>query len=138
MMTYSLRIRSNRKTHYSAFLLRMHDMNLPNRSHTIHMVKGAPRQATSPTGASTSQPLPAMQTGQNPHDPLTLLNGPMGHGVMAGINPFATMGLNPNDPNMVGHLSYSVVSECSAILSRIDARVDGIPGVHAANDGHDV
>jgi ubiquilin len=42
-----------------------------------------------------------MQTGQNPHDPLTQLNSHMGFGAMAGINPFADMGLNPNDPNMV-------------------------------------
>jgi hypothetical protein len=45
-----------------------------------------------------------MQTGQNVHDPLTQLNGHLGFGNMAvaGLNPFADMGLNPNDPNMVG------------------------------------
>jgi ubiquilin len=42
-----------------------------------------------------------MQTGQNVHDPLTQLNGHMGFGAMAGLNPFGEMGLNPNDPNMV-------------------------------------
>ena len=42
-----------------------------------------------------------MQTGQNIHDPLTQLNGHMGFGAMAGFNPFPSMGLNPNDPNMV-------------------------------------
>jgi ubiquilin len=42
-----------------------------------------------------------MQTGQNVHDPLTQLNSHMGYGLMAGLNPFADMGLNPNDPNMV-------------------------------------
>ena len=42
-----------------------------------------------------------MQTGQNPHDPLTQLNSHLGYGAMAGLNPFADMGLNPNDPNMV-------------------------------------
>lgn len=42
-----------------------------------------------------------MQAGQNPSDPLTLLNGYMGHGLMAGFNPFTEMGLNQNDPNMV-------------------------------------
>lgn len=42
-----------------------------------------------------------MQAGQNPHDPLTQLNGHMGFGAMAGFNPFADMGVNPNDPNMV-------------------------------------
>lgn len=42
-----------------------------------------------------------MQTGQNPHDPLTQLNSHLGFGAMAGFNPFAGMGVNPNDPNMV-------------------------------------
>jgi len=42
-----------------------------------------------------------MQTGQNPHDPLTQLNSHLGYGAMAGLNPFADMGLNQNDPNMV-------------------------------------
>ena len=44
-----------------------------------------------------------MQTGQNPHDPLTQLNSHMGFGAMAGFDPFTSMGLNPNDPNMVRH-----------------------------------
>ena len=69
-------------------------------SHTIHMVKGAVRSGPS-AQPSAPQQLPAMQAGQNPHDPLTQLNGPMGFGLMAGFNPFADMGLNPNDPNMV-------------------------------------
>jgi ubiquilin len=42
-----------------------------------------------------------MQAGQNPSDPLTQLNTHRGFGAMAGLNPFADMGLNPNDPNMV-------------------------------------
>ena len=46
-----------------------------------------------------------MQTGQNVHDPLTQLNSHMGYGVMAGLNPFADMGVNPNDPNMVRSFS---------------------------------
>jgi ubiquilin len=47
-----------------------------------------------------------MQTGQNPHDPLTLLNSHQGYGAMGGIgNPFADMGLNTNDPNMVRFFS---------------------------------
>jgi ubiquilin len=72
------------------------------------MVKGAARNAGSSASSApgsgsggTRQPLPTMQTGQLPSDPLTLLNGPMGHGLMAGFNPFADMGLNTNDPNMV-------------------------------------
>ncbi|KAK0210981.1 hypothetical protein DFS33DRAFT_343063 [Desarmillaria ectypa] len=68
--------------------------------HTIHMVKGVARGNTS-SSAATPQPLPTMQTGQNPHDPLTLLNSHLGYGAMAGINPFADMGLNQNDPNML-------------------------------------
>jgi len=73
-------------------------------NHTIHMVKGAARPSgagASASTASSTQPLPSMQAGQNPTDPLTLLNGPMGHGVMAGFNPFAGMGVNANDPNMM-------------------------------------
>ena len=71
------------------------------------MVKGIARSAggasspASPSSNSTPQPLPTMQTGQNPHDPLTQLNSHMGFGAMAGLNPFGDMGLNPNDPNMV-------------------------------------
>lgn len=42
-----------------------------------------------------------MQAGQIASDPLTQLNGPRGHGVLAGLNPFAGTGLNVNDPNMV-------------------------------------
>ena len=43
-----------------------------------------------------------MSTGQLPSDPLTQLNGPMGHGILTNaFNPFADMGLNPNDPNMM-------------------------------------
>ncbi len=85
---------------------------------TIHMVKGAAK----PSGASPSTPsstsssgaprLPTMQTGQNPHDPLTLLNGPMGHGLslgQGGLNPFAGLDVNPNDPNMVHFTSTRIV-----------------------------
>ena len=69
------------------------------------MVKGVARSSggASSGSSATSQPqqLPAMQTGQNVHDPLTQLNGHQGFGLMAGLNPFEEMGLNPNDPNMV-------------------------------------
>ena len=64
------------------------------------MVKGVSRSGAS-TSAPAPPPVPTMQTGQNIHDPLTQLNGHQGFGAMAGFNPFATMGLNPNDPNMV-------------------------------------
>ncbi|KAJ7158797.1 hypothetical protein C8R46DRAFT_1110329 [Mycena filopes] len=71
-------------------------------THTIHMVKGAVRSGGASTSAQPAAPqqLPQMQTGQNPHDPLTLLNSHAGFGAMAGLNPFADMGLNQNDPNM--------------------------------------
>ena len=71
------------------------------------MVKGAVKSDASGSSSSGSgssaapQQLPTMQAGQNPSDPLTLLNGPMGHGLLnSSFNPFADMGLNPNDPNM--------------------------------------
>lgn len=70
------------------------------------MVKGAARSPAGPS-SSTASALPppgalgSMATGQNPNDPLTVLNGPMGHGLMAGFNPFQGMGVNMNDPNMV-------------------------------------
>jgi ubiquilin len=70
-------------------------------SHTIHMVKGAAKSNASSSQTSAPQPLPNMQAGQNPHDPLTQLNSHMGYGAMAGLNPFADMGVNQNDPNMV-------------------------------------
>jgi ubiquilin len=80
-------------------------------SHTIHMVKGVSRSGAS-GGTSSAAPVapqqfPAMQTGQNPSDPLTQLNGHQGFGAMAGLNPFGDMGLNPNDPNMVRSCSLS-------------------------------
>ena len=55
-----------------------------------------------------------MQTGQNPTDPLTQLNGHRAFGAMAGFNPFAQMGLNPNDPNMVRIIVF--YSECSIFI----------------------
>lgn len=72
------------------------------------MVKGAARSGASSSQPAAPQPLPNMQTGQNPHDPLTTLNSHLGFGAMAGLNPFADMGLNANDPNMVRvHVSSS-------------------------------
>ena len=73
-------------------------------NHTIHMVKGVSRSSVASSGSSAApapQQLPTMQTGQNVHDPLTQLNGHQGFGLMAGLNPFGEMGVNPNDPNMV-------------------------------------
>jgi ubiquilin len=64
------------------------------------MVKGVARSGGPSSQPSPPQQLPTMQAGQNPHDPLTLLNSHLGFGAMAGINPFAELGVNPNDPNM--------------------------------------
>lgn len=76
------------------------------------MVKGAARSPAGPSSSTGSALPPAgalgsMATGQNPNDPLTVLNGPMGHGLMAGFNPFQGMGVNLNDPNMVRLLQQS-------------------------------
>ena len=76
------------------------------------MVKGVSRSSGSSSGSSTApapQQLPAMQTGQNVHDPLTQLNGHQGFGAMAGLNPFGELGVNPNDPNMVCFFLYPCV-----------------------------
>lgn len=72
------------------------------------MVKGVARSGGTSASSSTATPqaLPTMQTGQNPHDPLTQLNGHNGFGLMAGLNPFADMDVNQNDPNMV-HIRHS-------------------------------
>ncbi|EGN93572.1 hypothetical protein SERLA73DRAFT_97505 [Serpula lacrymans var. lacrymans S7.3] len=89
-------------------------------SHTIHMVKGVSRSGASSTQqAASSQPLPTMQAGQNPHDPLTQLNSHMGYGLMAGLNPFADMGLNPNDPNMLQSMMSSpqFFQQMSSVMS---------------------
>ncbi|KAN0073117.1 hypothetical protein V8E55_012257 [Tylopilus felleus] len=90
-------------------------------SHTIHMVKGASRSApaSGSTSAPPSQQIPAMQAGQNPSDPLTLLNSHMGFGAMAGLNPFADMGLNQNDPNMFQNMMQSpeFLQQMSSLMS---------------------
>ncbi|KAJ7274388.1 hypothetical protein B0H12DRAFT_1277163 [Mycena haematopus] len=90
-------------------------------SHTIHMVKGAARSGSASTSAQPTapQPLPTMQTGQNPHDPLTQLNSHLGFGAMAGLNPFADMGLNQNDPNMLQGMMNNpqFLQQMSAMMS---------------------
>jgi len=88
-------------------------------SHTIHMVKGVSRSGGSSSQPSAPQQLPAMQTGQNPHDPLTLLNSHLGFGAMAGLNPFAELGVNPNDPNMIQTMMNSpqFMQQMSSLLS---------------------
>lgn len=73
-------------------------------SHTVHMVKGVSRSAGSTSQPAAPPPLPTMHTGLIPSDPLTQLNGHRGFGAMAGFNPFSQMGVNTNDPNMVGHV----------------------------------
>ncbi|KAI9566340.1 ubiquitin-domain-containing protein [Boletus coccyginus] len=88
-------------------------------SHTIHMVKGSARPA--PSGSSNAPPpqIPTMQAGQNPADPLTLLNGYMGHGLMAGFNPFTELGINQHDPNMLQTMMQSpeFLQQMSSLMS---------------------
>jgi ubiquilin len=75
------------------------------------MVKSASKSSASSSQQQPApQALPTMQAGQNPHDPLTQLNSHLGYGAMAGLNPFADMGLNQNDPNMARSLHYHWVS----------------------------
>ncbi|KAG1742677.1 uncharacterized protein EDB91DRAFT_1127442 [Suillus paluster] len=90
-------------------------------SHTIHMVKGVARSNVS-ASQSSSVPvsaLPTMQAGQNPHDPLTQLNSHLGYGALAGFNPFAELGLNPNDPNMMQTMMQSpqFLQQMSSVMS---------------------
>jgi len=90
-------------------------------SHTIHMFKGVSRSGAPSSQQAAAQPqaLPNMQAGQNPHDPLTQLNSHMGYGAMAGLNPFAEMGLNPNDPNMLQTMlnSPQFLQQMSGVMS---------------------
>ncbi|KAF8835157.1 hypothetical protein BDN67DRAFT_484027 [Paxillus ammoniavirescens] len=90
-------------------------------SHTIHMVKGVSRSTASASTqqAAPTQSLPTMQAGQNPHDPLTQVNGHMGFGALAGFNPFADMGVNQNDPNMMQNLMNSpeFLQQMSSVMS---------------------
>ncbi|KJA16303.1 hypothetical protein HYPSUDRAFT_147883 [Hypholoma sublateritium FD-334 SS-4] len=93
-------------------------------THTIHMVKGVSRtpgggSGSAAGGVAAPQQLPAMQTGQNVHDPLTQLNGHQGFGAMAGLNPFGDMGINPNDPNMMQGMlnSPQFLQQMSAMMS---------------------
>ncbi|KAL7422230.1 hypothetical protein Q5752_002876 [Cryptotrichosporon argae] len=62
---------------------------------TIHMVKGAPKPAEAATAAAA--PLPAMGTGLNVGGNI-LESAAAQHG-LHGMNPFAGMGMNLNDPN---------------------------------------
>lgn len=69
-------------------------------AHTVHMVKGAPKPAGASSSSTTTQPLPSMQTGQTSTE--TLINGPRGHGALAGLNMSDLFGgANPSDPNML-------------------------------------
>jgi ubiquilin len=91
-------------------------------SHTIHMVKGVSRSNASTSQSSSAAPptaFPTMQTGQNPHDPLTQLNSHLGYGALAGFNPFAELGLNPNDPNMMQNMMQSpqFLQQMSSVMS---------------------
>ena len=85
------------------------------------MVKGVARSNASPShsSATPSSALPTMQAGQNPHDPLTQLNSHLGYGALAGFNPFAELGLNPNDPNMMQTMMQSpqFLQQMSSVMS---------------------
>ncbi|KAG8684915.1 hypothetical protein FRC08_013416 [Ceratobasidium sp. 394] len=75
-------------------------------AHTVHMVKGAPKPNAGSSGSTQTQPLPSMQTGQTSTE--TLINGPRGHGALAGINPADLFGgANPTDPNMMQNMLSS-------------------------------
>ncbi|KAG2052752.1 hypothetical protein BDR06DRAFT_957470 [Suillus hirtellus] len=90
-------------------------------SHTIHMVKGVARSNISGSQASSVPvpSLPTMQAGQNPHDPLTQLNSHLGYGALNSFNPFAEMGLNPNDPNMMQSMMQNpqFLQQMSGVMS---------------------
>lgn len=101
------------------------------------MVKGVARSAGP---SSTPQQLPAMQAGQNPSDPLTQLNTHRGFGAMAGLNPFAEMGLNPNDPNMVS-TPHKVVCPSIPVHNKLhsqDANHAQQPTISPTNVTYDV
>ena len=104
------------------------------------MVKGAARAAGS-SSTGVAQPLPTMQAGQNPSDPLTQLNGHQAFGAMAGFNPFADMGLNQNAPNMV---RLHNLGRCMRLVSARSDRVAtapehvGLARVSATDVVHDV
>ena len=106
-------------------------------SHTIHMVKGVSRSAGTSSQPAAPPPLPTMQTGLNPSDPLTQLNGHRGFGAMAGFNPFSQMGLNTNDPNMVRRTA--IINRLSLISARArnaDAGNASEPRFFATNVRH--
>jgi hypothetical protein len=108
-------------------------------SHTIHMVKGVSRAgAAASSQPAAPQPLPTMQAGQDPHDPLTQLNSHQGYGLMAGLNPFADMGLNPNDPNMVGPPPRAPYELPVIDALRTVVKHDELAAVLAANVEHHV
>ena len=110
-------------------------------SHTIHMVKGVSKSTGgSSTGSSSApQQLPAMQAGQNVHDPLTQLNSHLGYGAMAGLNPFSDMGLNPNDPNLVSIDDISSQQSIQKLcLVGIDAGHAELAAIPPADVSHDV
>lgn len=93
------------------------------------MVKGV--QRTQPAESSTPQRLPTMAAGQNPSDPLTILNTPMAHGALAGFNPFAGMGVNMNDPNMVS--CPAAVHEPQYNPQFADAEHDGLARIYGSS-----
>jgi ubiquilin len=71
---------------------------------TIHLVRGKPRPAAPPPAAQVPEQLSAGQ--QIAGNPLAPLLNAQNAGVLGAMgNPFAQMGINTNDPNMVSSLS---------------------------------
>ena len=88
------------------------DTFIPAASGIAGVIGLTPADLTALTGRNTDLhgKYATMQAGQNPHDPLTLLNSHLGFGAMAGVNPFAELGLNTNDPNMASHITALRIS----------------------------
>ena len=78
------------------------------------------------------------KTSQNPSDSLTQLNTYHSFGAMAGLNPFADMSLNQNDPNVVCLFNPFIVAIVCANLQKKDAIGDEQPSVSPANVSNDV
>ncbi|KAH7904336.1 ubiquitin-related domain-containing protein [Hygrophoropsis aurantiaca] len=89
--------------------------------HTVHMVKRS--DAAPPTPSHAPPALPTMQAGQNPSDPLTMLNSHLGFGALPAVGgAMADMGVNMGDPNMMQNLlsSPAFLQQMSGVLSNPD------------------
>ncbi|GAA96142.1 uncharacterized protein L969DRAFT_91596 [Mixia osmundae IAM 14324] len=95
---------------------------------TVHLVKSQPKAAPPPAAAQ----VPEMQAGQqvagNPLAPL--MNAT--HPGLGGFNPFSSMGINQNDPNMLQNMMQSpeMQNQLNAMLSRpevVDQLIESSP-----------